>query len=84
MPRAARTDQISVWGPKREWWVFNPGPRLDICLAEGIYDFVYLQKTYQFKPNMRISPERHLTKLGQNFPWRVMLLDYHEDVDNLV
>jgi hypothetical protein len=80
MPRLTRPDRTSVWGPDREWWVFNPGPRLDICIAEGVYDYVFHQKTYQFKPNMRISPQKHLTMLGQNYPWRAMLVDYHEAV----
>jgi len=80
MPSLTRPDSVSVWGPKREMWVFNPGPRLDICLEEGIYDFVFHQKTYQFKPNMAISPQKHLEQLGRNFPWRVILIDYHEDI----
>jgi hypothetical protein len=69
----------TVWGPTRSWWCFNPGPRLDICLDEGVYDFVFHQKTYQFKPNMRIAPSKQLM-LAQNLPWRAMLVDYHEDV----
>ena len=81
MPHQKRPEgSTTVWGPTREWWVFNPGPRLDICLDEGVYDFVFHQKTYQFKPNMRISPAKHLAMLGQNYPWRTMLIDYHEDV----
>ena len=80
MPRTSRPDGPSVWGPAREWWVFNPGPRLDICLDEGVYDFVFHQKTYQFKKNMAISPRKHLAMLAQNYPWRAMLVDYHEAV----
>jgi hypothetical protein len=75
-----RPDGVSVWGPTREFWVFNPGPRLDICLEEGIYDFVFHQKTYQFKSNMAIDPQRHLTLLAENYPWRAMLIDYHEEL----
>ena len=80
MPRLTRPDSVSVWGPMREWWVFNPGPRLDICLHEGVYDFVFHQKTYQFKRNMAIDPQKHLTLLAPNFPWRAMLIDYSEEL----
>jgi len=80
MPQTSRPDSLSVWGPERSWWVFNPGPRLDICLSEGVFDFVFHQKTFQFKPNMAISPQRHLTLLGDGFPWRAMLIDYHESL----
>lgn len=80
MPRLTRSDSVSVWGPTREWWVYQPGPRLDICLEEGIYDFVFHQKTYQFKRNMAIDPKKHLQQLAQHFPWRAMLVDYHEEL----
>lgn len=80
MPRISRPDDASVWGPMREWWVLNPGPRLDICLNEGIYDFVFHQKTYLFKTNMRLSPTKHMNALAQNYPWRSMLIDYHNSL----
>ena len=80
MPSQSRPDSVSVWGPRREFWVYQPGPRLAICLEEGIYDFVFHQKTYQFKPNMSLSPSKHLDALGDQYPWRAILIDYEDAI----
>ena len=80
MPSQSRPDSVSVWGPRREWWVYQPGPRLGICLEEGVYDFVFHQKTYQFKSNMALSPSKHLTAMGDNYPWRAILIDYEDSI----
>ncbi len=78
MPRLSVPESSqAVWGPERRWWVLNPGPRLPICFDEGVTDFVFSQKTYQFKSNMSMSPRRSIEAYARGRAWRAILVEYY-------
>lgn len=67
----------SPWNQQSRMWLLNPGRNIDVCFDLGVTDFVFTQKTYQFKRNMAISPEKSLEFHARGRPWEAILVEYN-------
>lgn len=70
----------SPWKKQTELWVRDPGRNVDVCFDFGMTDFVFTQRTNQFKRNMSFAPEKVLGIYARGRPWRAMLVEYDAEV----
>jgi hypothetical protein len=68
------------WSGTRELWVLNPGPAIDIAFDHGVTNFVFSERTYKFKGNMRLDPERQLEAASRGRAWRAILVEYDSNM----
>jgi hypothetical protein len=71
---------VSPWAERSTVWILNPGKNIDLCFDHGMTDFVFTQKTYQFKRNMALSPQKQLDFFARGRPWRAILVEYDANV----
>jgi hypothetical protein len=77
MPTSTTDDAFaSPWTNRSTLWVLNPGLNIDQCFDYGIENYVFTQRTYQFKRNMAIDPKKQLDFYSRGRPWRALLVEY--------
>lgn len=83
MTSTTDVDFASPWVNRSTIWVLNPGTNIDICFDLGIQNFVFPQKTYQFKRNMAIDPKKSMDFYARGRPWSALLVEYDARVSLL-
>jgi hypothetical protein len=66
----------SPWVNESVLWVNTPGPHINICFDYGIENFVFPQRTYQFKRNLAIDPKKSIEFHSRGRPWNALLVEY--------
>jgi len=83
MSSIPETSVVSPWVNESVLWVNTPGPHIGICFDYGIENFVFPQKTYQFKRNIAIDPKKSIEFHSRGRAWNALLVEYDARVSLL-